>query len=493
MVAKSNTTAGSPPSTSAGSVGDTVATDSEFHDSEIFVEPNPLANQARQPLASMTSEELATTMEGYGSSGEFLESILVDQMMGGDLHEMLRNSPSAPQAAESFAEWWGLPPHKVMAIWARIAHEERSQAAGAKARDNGGQRPRRGKSPQAAYRYAHAKADDKSEDRDAQQVLKAFAAHRAPAIDLKVGQLHDFAMWTKVRNGISDWLMPHAPELGAAVHAVMVDPNATDPLQVAGGLSELALIQDKALGGHLYAKSSAAIQDLLAINTDRYGPTGPSAVKIYHHLTAKLHKNTRKARTKLTDTMSDATKEGRWKPVKDPGLLEGELAHLDKAVLQIQIMSGNIDGEAGGIWRSALDRLISDLETNPKYFVEFGYHVMNFKKDNESYTAQELREAVTEPASVLATNYRPAGKSEQGAATYGEQDAGAYEMAQQDEDYAHRQWMADEASARAAGIDDPQDFLMKLEMFEEEIGWNKPRVRIRPEEKTGVEPIDTLE
>ena len=341
-----------------------------------------------------------------------------------------------------------------MLIWARIRSEEKgSQAAGAKARDDGGQRPRRGKSPQAAYRYAHAKADDKSEDRDAQQVLKAFAAHRAPAIDLKVGQLHDFAMWTKVRNGISDWLMPHAPELGAAVHAVMVDPNATDPLQVAGGLSELALIQDKALGGHLYAKSSAAIQDLLAINTDRYGPTGPSAVKIYHHLTAKLHKNTRKARTKLTDTMSDATKEGRWKPVKDPGLLEGELAHLDKAVLQIQIMSGNIDGEAGGIWRSALDRLISDLETNPKYFVEFGYHVMNFKKDNESYTAQELREAVTEPASVLATNYRPAGKSEQGATTYGEQDAGAYEMTQQDEDYAHRQWMADEASARAAGID----------------------------------------
>ena len=118
---------------------------------------------------------------------------------------------------------------------------------------------------------------------------------------------------------------------------------------------------------------------------------------------------------------------------------------------------------------------------------------MNSKKGNESYTAQELREAVTEPASVLATNYRPAGKSEQGAATYGEQDAGAYEMTQQDEDYAHRQWMADEASARAAGIDDPQDFLMKLEMFEEEIGWNKPRVRIRPEEKTGVEPIDTLE
>ena len=57
--------------------------------------------------------------------------------------------------------------------------------------------------------------------------------------------------------------------------------------------------------------------------------------------------------------------------------------------------------------------------------------------------------------------------------------------------------MADEASARAAGIDDPTDFLMKLEMFEEEVGWNKARVRIRqreqPEEKTGVEPIDTLE
>ena len=124
---------------------------------------------------------------------------------------------------------------------------------------------------------------------------------------------------------------------------------------------------------------------------------------------------------------------------------------------------------------------------------------MDFKKDNEFHAAQELLDAVTGSASVLhvATNCRAAGESDQGATTDGEQDAGPNEMTQCDDDCACVQWVADEASARAAGIDDPTDFLMKLEMFEEEVGWNKPRVWIRlrgqPEEKTGVEPIDTLE
>ena len=145
--------------------------------------------------------------------------------------------------------------------------------------------------------------------------------------------------------------------------------------------------------------------------------------------------------------MSDASDEGRWKAIKQPGLLEGELEALDKAVQQISIMSGGIDGETG-------DRLISDLETNPAYFAEFGYHVMDFKKDNEFYTAQELLDAVTGPASVLATNYRAAGESAQGETTDGEQDAGPIEY----DNYAYAQWVADEASARAAGIGDPRDF-----------------------------------
>ena len=95
-------------------------------------------------------------------------------------------------------------------------------------------------------------------------------------------------------------------------------------------------------------------------------------------MTARLHKNTRKAKTKLTDAMSDATNEGRWKAIRNPGLLEGELEALDNAVQQLSILSGGIDGEAGGIWRSALDRLISDLETNPAHFAEFGHHVVDF-------------------------------------------------------------------------------------------------------------------
>jgi hypothetical protein len=52
------------------------------------------------------------------------------------------------------------------------------------------------------------------------------------------------------------------------------------------------------------------------------------------------------------------------------------------------------------------DRLISGLESAPEYFAEFGFHVMTFKKDHPTFSGIQLREAIEEPMSILATNYR---------------------------------------------------------------------------------------
>ena len=104
--------------------------------------------------------------------------------------------------------------------------------------------------------------------------------------------------------------------------------------------------------------------------------------------------------------MSDATGEGRWQPVKQPGELEDEVEALDQAADEIRIMSGGFDAEAAGVWRSALDRLISSLESTSEYFAEFGFHVMTFKKDHPTFSGTQLRKAIDEPMGVLATNYR---------------------------------------------------------------------------------------
>ena len=142
------------------------------------------------------------------------------------------------------------------------------------------------------------------------------------------------------------------------------------------------------------------------MDSSRYGPNGPSAIKIYHYLTYKLHKSTQKARTKLTEAMSDASSAGRWQPVKKPGQLEAEVEALDHAADEIRIMTGGFDAEAAGVWRSALDRLISSLESSTEYFAEFGFHIMTFKKEHPIFTGGQLREAIDEPMGILATNYR---------------------------------------------------------------------------------------
>jgi hypothetical protein len=120
-------------------------------------------------------------------------------------------------------------------------------------------------------------------------------------------------------------------------------------------------------------------------------------------LAYKLHKSTQKTRTKLTEAMSDVSSAGRWQPVKKPGRLEVEVEALDQAADEIRIMTGGFDAEAAGVWRSALDRLISSLESSTEYFAEFGFHVMTFKKEHPIFTGNQLREAIDEPMGVPAT------------------------------------------------------------------------------------------
>jgi hypothetical protein len=193
--------------------------------------------------------------------------------------------------------------------------------------------------------------------------------------------------------------MGHATELATTVGSAIVDPNNANPEVTIAGLSRKAGLQDRALGRHLYATSSQYVKRKLIMDSSRYGPNGPSAIKIYHYLAYKLHMSTQKAGTKLTEAMSDASSAGRCQPVKKPGQLEAEVKALDQAADKIRITTGGFDAEAAGVWRSALDRLISSLESSTEYFAEFGLHIMTF-------TGNQLREAIDEPMGVLATNYR---------------------------------------------------------------------------------------
>ena len=111
----------------------------------------------------------------------------------------------------------------------------------------------------------------------------------------------------------------NATELATAVGSVIANPDKTNPEVIIAGLSRKAGLQDRALGGHLYATTNQYVELKLIIDSSRYGPNGPSATKVYHYLAYNLHKSTQKARTKLTEVMSDASSAGRWQLVKKPG------------------------------------------------------------------------------------------------------------------------------------------------------------------------------
>ena len=71
MVAKTVVPGDSPPSTTAGSTGDTVLNETAFDVSEIFETVNPLGPEARQspaeqtraPIGGMTCDELVNLLE----------------------------------------------------------------------------------------------------------------------------------------------------------------------------------------------------------------------------------------------------------------------------------------------------------------------------------------------------------------------------------------------------------------------------------------------
>ena len=461
MVAKTVGPGDSPPSTTAGSTGDTVLNETAFDVSEIRETVNPVgpeAGQARARIGGMSCDELVNLLESNGADGGFLESVLSGGMTGVEFKEMLLSAGTAQEAVQHFQSVTGMEPFKVMALWCRTRTETKSgqtlgskprlthtgpratdpddhavkreedelegrsmdseesrprTRAGAYSRPSLGEEPRPMLTVQGTRMFPSSHADEREEDElegrseySDEYILRRFGAHRGPKLDLSEEQCNTYGEWIAVKNAATDWLMGHATELAGAVGLVISKPNQVDPETIITGLSREASIQDRALGGHLYATASQYVKLRLIMDSSRYGPHGPSAVKIYHYLTYKLHKSTHKARTKLTEAMSDATGEGRWQPVEQPGELEDEVEALDQAADEIRIMSGGFDAEAAGVWRSALDRLISSLESTPEYFAEFGFHVMTFKKDHPTFSGNQLREAIEEPMGILATNYR---------------------------------------------------------------------------------------
>ena len=255
-----------------------------------------------------------------------------------------------------------MEPAKILGPWCRIRTETTDgQDSGEEPR-----LPRHGPRPD---RNNHAESNGREEDEpegrfeDSEEyILKSFGAHRGPKLELTQEQCDDYGAWVAVKNAARDWLNAHATELATAVGLVITDPNNANPEVTIAGLSRNAGLQDRTLGGHLYTTASQYVKLKLVMDSSRYGPNGPSAIKIYHYLAYKLHKSTQKTRTKLTEAMSDASSAGRWQPVKKPGQLEAEVEALDQAADEIRIMTGGFDAEAAGVWRSALDRLISSLE-----------------------------------------------------------------------------------------------------------------------------------
>ena len=102
MVAKTTDLRASPPSTTAGSMGDTVLNEAAFDVSEIFEErPNPIWPEVvipRARIGDMTSDELVTLLESKGAEGGFLESVPSGGIPAGRFGNMLSNDETAEKA-----------------------------------------------------------------------------------------------------------------------------------------------------------------------------------------------------------------------------------------------------------------------------------------------------------------------------------------------------------------------------------------------------------
>ena len=98
MVAKTVVPGGSPPSTTAGSTGETVLNETAFDVSEIFETVNPVGPEARQiraRIGGMTCDELVDLLENNGAVGGFLESVLSGGMTSAEFKDVLVDARSA--------------------------------------------------------------------------------------------------------------------------------------------------------------------------------------------------------------------------------------------------------------------------------------------------------------------------------------------------------------------------------------------------------------
>ena len=138
MVAKTVGPGPSPPSTTAGSTGDTVLNETAFDVTEIRETVNPVgpeAGQSHAHIGSMNSDELVNLLESHGADGGFLESVLSGGVTGAEFKEMLGSVGSAPEAVQHFSGFTGMESFNVMVLWSRIRTETNSgQTLGTKPR-----------------------------------------------------------------------------------------------------------------------------------------------------------------------------------------------------------------------------------------------------------------------------------------------------------------------------------------------------------------------
>ena len=120
MVAKTVGLGASPPSTTAGSTGDTVLNETAFDVSaEIRETVNPVgpeAGQARVRIGGMSCDELVNFLENNGADGGFLESLLSGGMTGAEFKLMMEGAGTAQEAVHRFQGITGMDPFKIMAL-----------------------------------------------------------------------------------------------------------------------------------------------------------------------------------------------------------------------------------------------------------------------------------------------------------------------------------------------------------------------------------------
>ena len=191
MVAKTVVPGGSPPSTTAGSTGETVLNETAFDASEIFETVNPIgpeARQARARIGGMTCDELVNLLESNGADGGFLESVLSGGMTGAEFKDMLVDVGSAQEAVEQLTNGTGMAPLQIRALRSRARTEPTDGQAS-------GEEPRLPRHGPRAGRHNHAESNRREEDEPEgrseysdEYIVKCFGAHRGPKLDLSEEQ-----------------------------------------------------------------------------------------------------------------------------------------------------------------------------------------------------------------------------------------------------------------------------------------------------------------